>query len=208
MPVSSALVERLRRMTAVSDSQYQIDEHTHWTDEDLADVLSDRVCARLVQVPVELFSTVKEGGGVEFVNGQVRIVGTLDTESVTLVSFGGSKIAGATIHDDGRIEFATNQATTNPLLSGLCYDLNGAAADVLTEWAAAVKLGYDISTDGQSMKRSQRHAQLLTQAEDYRKRAVSSSIHMGRSDSRPSGRNSRSLSSVREAFERWGQWGG
>lgn len=208
MPVSSTLVDRLRRMTAVSVSQYTIDSHTYWSDTDLTGALEGRICARLLQAEIDLIPTVKEGGGIEFVNGQVRLPGTLDTENASVISFGGTKIAGTTIHDDGRIEFTTSQVTSAPLLSGLCYDLNGAAADVLTDWAAAVKLGYDLSTDGQSLKRSQRHEQLLSQAEAFRARAVVGSINLGRSDSRPAGANTGKTRAALTAFERWGQWGG
>lgn len=206
MPVSSALVDRLRRMTAVSESQYTIVGTEFWSADDLQTVLEGRVCARLVQVEIELLPSVSTGGLLEFINGQVVVPGVLDTEGAIVTSFDGPVIEDATVHDDGRIEFATTQATTVPLLSCLCYDLNGAAADVLTDWASAVKQGYDISTDGQSLKRSQRHAQLLEQAKAFRARAVSGSVQLRRFDLARHDRGATRTGAAIAAFERLGRW--
>lgn len=202
MPASSTLVDRLRRMTAVGPDQYTIGNETFWGDEDLQGVLESRVCAHLVQAEVRLVSSIAEDGALQFVEGQIDVAGTLDADTAIVVDLSGAKIEDATVHGDGRVEFAEDQSSSVALLSGLCYDLNGAAADVLTDWASAVQLGYDISTDGQSMKRSQRHAQLLAQAEAFRARAVIGSISVGRSDVRPSGHRGSRTAAARRAFGR------
>lgn len=51
---------------------------------------------------------------------------------------------------------------------GQCYDLYGAAADVLEAWAAKLARQFDFSTDGQSFRRSQQAAALREQADAYR----------------------------------------
>lgn len=180
----SAIVEELRRMTAVEADQYSIGEKSYWADADLEALLAARVSDRLLQAPVTRISTVAEGGAVEVLNGQVGVNGTLDTQSAAVFDFDGKSVAGVTVYPDGRLEFDTDQTSKALMLTGIAYDLNGAAADVLTDWAAAVKGGYDVTVDGQSMKRSQRHSQLLAQAETFRAKAVIASVSMHRSDSR------------------------
>lgn len=140
-----------------------------------------------------------------FREGRVDFEGTLDTESASLVNFWGGPIQGeATIYGDGRIEFTENQVGKNPLLTGTTYDLNGAAADVLTDWASAVKLGYDIETDGQTLSRSQRHKQLLEQAEAFRKRAIIGSVRMMRTDVKPKSHNRPFTRAIEESFDKLG----
>jgi len=187
------IVDELRRMAAVGSEQYVIDERPFWADEDLEEVLEQRISARLLQAPVRLIPTVEGGGKVVSKNGEVEISGTLDPKTVTIIEVNGATIEGVTAHKDGRLEFATDQSFHVPLISGLAYDLNGAAADVLTDWAAAVKDGYDVTLDGQSMSRSQRHSQLLEQAEAFRARSPIGSVRMRRRDVRSRKGGARSL---------------
>lgn len=200
----SALVDTLRRMTAVGKAQYAIDNRTYWTDADLEATINARVAAQLIQTQVELIPSVNAESKLVFLHGRVRFPGKLDTESAAVVTLTGQPIVGATFHDDGRIDFATSQTTTVPLMSGIAYDLNGAAADVLTDWASAVKLGYDITAEGESLTRSQRHAQLLEQAQAFRSRAVIGSISLTRSDVKGARGNSSLAKAALKSFERWG----
>lgn len=189
----TAVVADLRRMTAVATDQYTIDGRKYWSDEDLEEVLVQRISEHLLQAPVRLIPTVEGSGKVVAKNGEVEISGTLDPETVTVVEVNGAAIEGVTAHRDGRLEFATDQSFHVPLITGLAYDLNGAAADVLTDWAAAVKDGYDVTLDGQSMTRSQRHSQLLKQAEAFRARSPIGSVRMRRRDVRSRRGGARSL---------------
>lgn len=65
---------------------------------------------------------------------------------------------------------------------GRVYDIWGAAADLLTEWAAHEKLAYDVDADGQSFRRSQRAIALERLAEVYRRRARASVGRQVRND--------------------------
>jgi hypothetical protein len=47
-------------------------------------------------------------------------------------------------------------------------DFDGAAADVLEAWSARLALAYDVTMDGQSLKRSQLSAAVAARAERYR----------------------------------------
>lgn len=199
---NATIVDTLRRMTGATTTEYTIDDATYWTDTQLARILESRVTTQLVQAPVQFVSSIDDQGHIVFKHGQVTVPGTLDTDTATLVDITGQPIEPASISDDGRIEFNTDQSSAVPLLSGNAYDLHGAAADVLTVWAAAVKLGYDISTDGQSMNRSQRHRMLLDQADTHRAQAVPGRVRLARSDIRRRG-NTRT-GTVERAFRCWG----
>lgn len=203
-----ALVAELRLMTGVGTDQYEVAGEQHWSDADLEAKLQKRVSARLIQAPLEMFSMLEdtdEGTHLSFRHGEVAFEGTLDVEAATLVNFWGGAIEGeATIYPDGRVDFTDNQVGKNPLLTGIAYDLYGVAADVLTDWASAVKLGYDISTDNQTLTRSQRHKQMLEQAQEYRKRAVIGSAKMTRRDVALTGRDLPFTKAALESFEKAG----
>ncbi len=182
------LVDELRRMCAVEEAQYTIAGTDYWSDEQLQAVLDHHVSAQFLQAPVERVRTLNGSNQWVVLNGEVSVSGALDTETATVTDSAGKEVSGVTFHPDGRIEFATDQAHFFLFLTGLAYDLNRAAADVLTDWAAAVKGGYDVTVDGQQMTRSQRHSQLLEQAKAFRNRAVVGTVRLRRGDQRPTGR--------------------
>jgi hypothetical protein len=201
-----ALVDELRRMTSVGKEQYEVDGTKFWSDDDLLGLIGRNVCARLLQAQIDLIPTMVEGG-VKYVDGRAPVAGTLDVESATVTAWNGVALSGTfTLHDDGRIEFTDNQVSALPVINGLCYDLNAAAASVLTEWASALKLGYDIASGDSKLPRSQRHAMLLEQAEAFRSRAVVGSVTMTRSDVRR-GRGGGRTRAALKAFERLGNPG-
>jgi hypothetical protein len=199
------MVDELRRMTAVGSEQYEVDGKKFWSDDDLLGVIGRNVSRRLLQAQVDVEPTMADGG-VAYVNGHAPVAGTLDVESATVTAWNGADLAGeATLHPDGRVEFTVSQVSALPVITGLCYDLNAAAASVLIDWASALKLGYDISSGDARLPRSQRHAMLLEQAEVFRSRSVVGSVQMTRSDMRRSfGGRTRS---ARRAFRRLGNPG-
>lgn len=201
--MSTTLVTKLRQMVAASDSEYTIGTTTFWTDDQLEALIDARVCARLIQTQIDLIPSTSPSGHIEFLNGRVLFPGTLDTDTATVVAYTGGEIAGdVTIFDDGRLDFTADQMTANPMLSGLAYDLYGAAADLLTSWSAAIKSGVDIAEDGQSFKRSQGHDQMLKQIDLFRARSVAGTVQLGRSDRH--GRRGRRSDAVLASWRRWG----
>lgn len=56
-------------------------------------------------------------------------------------------------------------------MTGKVYDLNAAAADLLQFWAAALSAAYDVTVNGQALRRSQMMAAKLTLANYYRRLA-------------------------------------
>lgn len=67
-------------------------------------------------------------------------------------------------------------------LTGKVYDPNCAAADLLDFWAASLAGAYDVTVDGQTMRRSQMMAAKLTLAQAYRRLAKPRIARMSRHD--------------------------
>jgi hypothetical protein len=206
-PTTPALVGELRRMTSVGTAQYEVDGRAFWTDDELLGLIGRNVSRRLLQAEIDLIPTVVEGG-ILYVNGRAPVAGTLDITSASVTAWNGVALSGTfTLHEDGRIEFTDNQVSALPVISGLCYDLNAAAATVCTEWASALKLGYDIASGDSKLPRSQRHAMLLEQADTFRSRAVVGSAQMVRSDVRRGRGEGSHARAARRAFRRLGNPG-
>jgi hypothetical protein len=194
------LVDRLRQMIGATATEYTIGATAYWTDSQLQQTLDGHVSARLVQAPVEVYSTIVAGGIVEK-DGRIPARGTLDLDTLVICDLTGHEYDPGDFEafDDGRITFTESQISAGPLASGLAYDLNAAAAAVLRDWAAAIKLGYDVETDGTSMSRSQRHRQMLAQAETFASKALPGTIKLANG---PVSRRSRLLRS----FDRIGRY--
>jgi hypothetical protein len=201
--IGTAVVEALRRITSAGSAQYTLNGTAFWTDNQLAEVLERHVPMRLLQAQIDLIETLDADAGIVYLNGRAPTLGMLDTENVVVTAWTGDALVGeATVHSDGRVEFSDNQASAVPVISGLCYDLFGAGAEVVTSWAGALTQGADVTIDGQSIKRSQRHEQLLTQADSLRARAVAGTVQMTRGN-----RSTRRSDEVRRSFARLGRPG-
>ncbi len=66
--------------------------------------------------------------------------------------------------------------------TGKVYDLNYAAADLLELWAATLSGSYDVTVDGQTLRRSQLMAAKLNMANFYRRKAKPKIAKMDRHD--------------------------
>jgi hypothetical protein len=199
----SILTDTLRRMTGAPTDAYTVGTVTYWADGQLKAVLDANVYARLVQIPVTPEETIGPDGSITVRQGRVTASGVFDTENVVIVDINGATI-NATIAQDGHVAFNEDVLSLVPLLSAMTYDLNAAAADVMEAWASAVKLGYDMETDGQTMSRSQRHDHLMEQAQAFRARGLPTSARMVRFDERRAGGSAR-LNAVQRAFDRVGK---
>jgi hypothetical protein len=69
--------------------------------------------------------------------------------------------------------------------TGKVYDPHSAAADLLEFWAATLAAAYDVTVDGQTMRRSQLMQAKLTLAAQYRRKAKPRIAKMERSDVMP-----------------------
>ncbi|MBX6770878.1 MAG: hypothetical protein IRY83_04080 [Chloroflexi bacterium] len=82
----------------------------------------------------------------------------------------------------GHWTFASPGQNPPLFILGKVYDVYGAAADLLEQWAAKVKQEFDFSTDGQSFQRSQKLRALLDLAREYRRRQRPSVAVQARAD--------------------------
>lgn len=69
--------------------------------------------------------------------------------------------------------------------TGKVYDLNLAAAELLDFWAATLAGAYDVTVDGQTLRRSQLMQAKMTLANQYRRKAKPRVARMVRSDVMP-----------------------
>jgi hypothetical protein len=70
-------------------------------------------------------------------------------------------------------------------ITGKVYDCNAAAADLLEFWAATLTGSYDVTVDGQSLRRSQMMQAKLTMAQYFRRQAKPKVAKLTRSDVMP-----------------------
>jgi hypothetical protein len=85
----------------------------------------------------------------------------------------------------GHWTFASPGQPPPVYIVGKFYDVFGAAADLLEQWAAKAKLEYDFATDGQSFSRSQKARALLALAQEYRRRQQPAVAVQARADVGP-----------------------
>ena len=80
-------------------------------------------------------------------------------------------------------EWELETETHGPVfVTGRTYDVYAAAADVLEAWAARERLAYDITLDGQTLRRAQVGERLLALAQSYRRQARPHQATVIRSD--------------------------
>ena len=95
----------------------------------------------------------------------------------------GSTDANVLVEDSLYGEWELNAETFGPVyVTGRTYDVYAAAADALEAWAAREKLAYDVTVDGQTLRRSQIGDRLLSLAQSYRRRARPRQAQVTRSD--------------------------
>lgn len=171
-----SLAPRLRQMVGAGVAEYSIDATAYWTDAQLDEVLG-RHRLLFARVPVALLPETVAGERVIRL-GNFDVAGVIDpADAPDFIASDGETIYPATVAGD--------VATFNPVLggntsgvtmTGFAFDLHAAAAEVLEAWAGAVQLDFDVSTDGQSMKRSQKAEQLRAGADRHRRQSLVGSV--------------------------------
>ena len=95
----------------------------------------------------------------------------------------GSADVNVVVEDSLYGEWELDEETFGPVYAtGRTYDVYAAAADALEAWAAREKLAYDVTLDGQTLRRSQVGDRLLALAQSYRRRARPRQAQVTRSD--------------------------
>jgi hypothetical protein len=150
------LLRRLRNLIGDTAGTSQV-----WSDDDLQDAL-DAFRIEERYLPLAEQDTIAPGGAVSYLIF-LAPCGDWD-EAAQLVDNGYAVLSPATSDfQNGRWTFTTEPAYP-VYLTGYTYDLNGAAAQILDQWAAQVKLQFSFSSGQQRFERQQQHAMLTQQA--------------------------------------------
>jgi hypothetical protein len=181
------LVAELRAYTATGINDYSIADVPFWSDAQLQDVL-DHHKLEIKQQPLD-FESEWAGTGAGSIVMKESYVGRGNLEQGTtnfiIYEAGGSALPGTMYSVDytrGEITFVNDQAGSARFITAYSYDLNAAAADVWRRKMSYYATAYDISTDGNSMKRSQLIQQCKLMADYYASQQEIQSAFIGRSD--------------------------
>lgn len=176
----SALITRVRKLINDTAGASQ-----RFTDDETQDAL-DRFREDVRYLRLLPGETIATGGAVSYLNYySPKGWGDWETDGVLQYSSTWATLTPATSDWlTGLWTFSSNQ---NPdvYLTGKTYDVYGAAAFLLREWAALEKLSFDGSGSGRSFSRKQKYEMLSDLASQYERRQRPKSVRMVRSDMRP-----------------------
>lgn len=167
----------------ISELRLLIGDHgtpPEFQDEDLQAVL-DRGRREVRYAELTPSPTIAAGGAASYLDYFFDEGGPWEA-SPTIVDGAYATLSPSVI--DLSIGKWTFVANTNPpvYIAGLLYDLHDAAAEVLDTWAMRYARRFDVSADGQEMKRSQVFDMLRKAAQVERGRARPVTIPVYRSD--------------------------
>jgi hypothetical protein len=179
------LITALRGYTAAGFNEYAVAALPYWSDAQLQAIL-DRHCTIVTNEPMYPFETIEAGAVVAYYNyqapgkywestsgGTARFVvqdETFDTVGTAAYSVD---------YNRGLVTFGTTTAGATRYVSGYCYDLAGAAAEVWNQKASHYVTAYDFSTDNHNMRRSQIIDNCLKMAREYTTGMAASMINGG-----------------------------
>lgn len=174
MPVRATMA------TLISKTRLLINDagSTTWTDQQVQDILDQ---SRTDVIDYPLTSSPTYAG--DYLDHYAD-VGDWEDGS-TFLGSGGVSITPSTLEPLlGHWKFSTSQLPP-VLLTGRYFDVYCAAADLLEMQAAQLSMSYDITVDGQTLKRSQMADALRRQASNYRQRQFPKVVTMVRDDLNP-----------------------
>ncbi len=172
------LVAHVRRLAAVGTAEYTTADQAWWTDDQIEGVLAGHR-RDIVGEQLTPEKTMVGGGSAQWrtYRSRYRNLGG----AITIEDSLGDDRGTATYTVDrahGVVTFDADQAGTALYLTGASYDPHGAAAEVLEAWAAHESLRFDMTTDGQSFRRSQKADALEKRAGEQRRRAWAKGLRL------------------------------
>lgn len=173
------LVGRVRRLVGDPDQAAR-----YFQDDTIQDALDEhRLDVRYFELSARV--TYVTSGPVVWLDYYDGAYGGNWEDDLLLTGFNWATLTPATSDTlTGHWTFAASQ--TPPVwITGKSYDVYAAAAQLVDERAAAVMLDFDVTSDKQSVLRSQKHAMLTARARELRKRMRVSSTRAYRRDSIP-----------------------
>ena len=179
----SDLITRTRRLIGDNGSSQQ------FSDDEIQNIL-DQHKATVRYQPLQEQEDIDTGGTVTYkefwaLDARQNFVGNWEgTASGNLYFVDGTwgTITPSTFnYIEGKFRFTT--APTRPVRAvGFYYDLEGAAADLCEEWAAAVKLCVTFSDGSDQFDLNAQYAHLINLAEKFRRKQRTISVTIARSD--------------------------
>jgi|WetSurMetagenome_2_1015567.scaffolds.fasta_scaffold102043_1 hypothetical protein len=182
-----SLVADLRQYTNAGLNDYSIAEVPYWSDKQLQDIL-DHHKLEIKEQPLEAEQEWTGTGAGSAVFKEYYVgAGNLEqgTANFKVFDSNGSALPGTMYSADytrGEITFVNDQMGSARFITAYSYDLNASAADVWRRKMSYYATAYDISTDGNSMKRSQLIQQCKLMADYYSSQQEINSAFIGRSD--------------------------
>jgi len=178
------LIETLRGMADAEVSEFTLGTVVYWNDNALQNVL-DRHRQDFYEVSLSPIGSTT-GGSIGFYRYETGIPNQESGTAVfKIADVGGTAYAGSAYNMDyalGILTWNSDTKGTVMYLSGRCYDLNAAAAEVWRFKAANATKYYDFSTDNHKLSRSQLRQAFLEQAQYYSGLAGPKNIEMVRGD--------------------------
>lgn len=183
MPVRSSmadLITRTRRFIGDPVSATQ-----HFADTDIQDALDDGHQFVVRYAPLRPGPTLQPGGLYDFLDYYSDVGNWESDEQLTWVDFSvitpttSDRIAGHWV-----VPQQTPVGVYPPLyITGKFYDLHGAAADLLEQWAASLATTtYNFSADGASFSRGKIVDSLMALANTHRAKQMATSHRVRRTD--------------------------
>jgi len=170
-------IARVRGLTYAGTAEYTLGTASYWDDNQIEQVLDrhrqDLVRHKLMREPNYI------GGGSVIYTRLRSAYGFLETAASGTAVFViedsvGDDRGTATFTADyqlGIFDFAADTGGTALYLTARSYDIYGAAAELLEQWASREARCFDFSTDGQTFNVTQKVQGLRDQARLLRKRA-------------------------------------
>lgn len=184
----SELITRTRRLIGDNGSSQQ------FSDDEIQNML-DQHKVHIRYTPLQEVQDISTSGSVSYkefwaINargGHVRNWEGTAGDNLFFLDGGWGTITPSTFnYIEGKFRFST--APTRPVyVSGFYYDVEGAAADLCEEWAAAVKLCVTFSDGSDKIDLNAQYTHLIGLAEKLRRRQTTISVAMTRSDVNRSG---------------------
>ncbi len=181
------LITELRGMTNAGYEDYKVAGAYYWSDKHLQDAL-DRYRADVLEE--DLYAVQQTRNGTTYYLEYRSQFGNLEgvasgTSVFKLDNAAGTNLSGTLWTADyqrGVITFNNDSLGSTVLLTARSYDLNAAAADVWRRKMAHYAEAYTISTDRQSLQRSQLIQQCQVMADYYAGQARPQVLNMMRGD--------------------------
>lgn len=190
----TALIQRTRAMTAAGTADWTLGSVAYWSDDVMQETLDqyrlDFYKTPLTPIPEVVSAGINNSGTAIYKKYQIPYenLETIDSgTAIFLLNYanGGTVVEPYSVdYQRGLITFTNNMGGTAIYLTGRSYDLNETAAEIWDQKAAHYALAYDVSTDNQSLKRSQIMAQCQKMAAKYRAEAGAQSFTTERLDTR------------------------